>query len=133
LLLLEPREMSLPRPHGYRDSLVRITLLVTLAVAVLFPAGLWLQRTLADRLIESRIDDMQRSFTRETARAMRRITLAETRATRLASRPASRLARVARGRRARCGAVRSRDATRPRRHAALGYAERAGARHALGS
>ncbi len=83
--LLDPREMSPSRPPGYRDSLIRISLLVALAVAVLFPAGLWLERALADRLIESRIDDMQRSFAREAARAMRRITLAEARVARLAS------------------------------------------------
>ncbi len=80
-----PRLPRTARPQGYRDPLVRIALLVTLAVAVLFPAGIWLQRALAERLIESRIDDMQRSLAAESARAMRRIDLAEMRVGRLAA------------------------------------------------
>ncbi len=81
-----PHLLHRARPQGYRDPLVRIALLVTLAVAVLFPAGIWLQRALAERLIEARIGDMQRSLASQTARTMRRITLAENLVGRLASR-----------------------------------------------
>ncbi len=80
-----PRFLRTSRPQGYRDPLLRIALLVTLAVAVLFPAGIWLQRALAARLIESRIGDMQRSLAAESARAMRRIDLAAIRVERLAA------------------------------------------------
>ena len=59
-------------------------MLVGLALAVLLPAGLWLERVLSDRLIESRVADLRGSLVRELAAGAATVSLGETRLRRLA-------------------------------------------------
>ncbi|MFN0180368.1 MAG: ATP-binding protein [Gemmatimonadales bacterium] len=63
---------------------VRIALLVGLALAVLLPGGLWLERVLSDRLIESRVADLRASLVREVAAGAASVSLGEARLSRLA-------------------------------------------------
>lgn len=67
----------------FRTLPVRIALLVGLALAVLLPAGLRLERILSDRLIESRIADLQASLGSRIAAMEIQIALADTQVTRL--------------------------------------------------
>ena len=63
---------------------VRIGVLVGLALALLLPAGVWLERVLADRLIESRVADLGRSLAAGMVLVDGKLRLAEARAARLA-------------------------------------------------
>ncbi len=70
--------------NRFRTLPFRIALLVGLALAILLPAGLWVERILSERLIESRVADHQGSLVREMAGGAATISLGETRLSRLA-------------------------------------------------
>ena len=72
------------RTKGASSLLIRISLLMGLAVAVLLPAGIWLERVLSDRLIDSRVADMSRYVASGIASSARKVALAEGRVARLA-------------------------------------------------
>ncbi|MEZ4457060.1 MAG: ATP-binding protein [Gemmatimonadales bacterium] len=68
----------------FRTLPVRIAILVALALAVLLPGGLWVERVLSARLIESRVADLRASLLREATAGAATIELRETRLRRLA-------------------------------------------------
>ena len=73
------------RRNGFPGLLIRISLLMGVAVAVLLPAGLWLERVLSDRLIASRVSDMRARLAVGMSSVTRKVVLADARVARLAS------------------------------------------------